>query len=69
MNFDKYGVKNYISGNTLMEMGVAHVLNQKIYLYNSTPRHTILQVRDRSSETRYYQWWFIADKIIVNTGQ
>ena len=37
MNFDKHGVKNYIGGNTLMEIGFAHVLNQKIFLYNSIP--------------------------------
>ena len=37
MNFDKNGVKNYIGGNTLMEIGFAHVLNQKIFLYNPIP--------------------------------
>lgn len=37
MNFDKRGVKNYIGGNTLMEIGFAHVLNQKIFLYNPIP--------------------------------
>src|SRR3989344_5557359 len=33
-NFDKNGIKNYIGGNTLMEIGFAHVLNQKIFLWN-----------------------------------
>ncbi|MBN2197790.1 hypothetical protein JW698_01165 [Candidatus Wolfebacteria bacterium] len=37
LNFDKNGIKNYIGGNTLMEIGFAHVLNQKIFLYNSIP--------------------------------
>jgi len=37
MNFDKHGIKNYIGGNTLMEIGFAHVLNQKIFLYNPIP--------------------------------
>ena len=37
MNFDKYGIKNYIGGNTLMEIGFAHVLDQKIFLYNPIP--------------------------------
>jgi len=37
MNFDKHGVKNYIGGNTLMEIGFAHVLDQKIFLYNPIP--------------------------------
>ena len=36
-NFDKGGVKNYIGGNTLMEIGFAHVLNQKIFLLNPIP--------------------------------
>jgi len=37
LNFDKNGIKNYIGGNTLMEIGFAHVLNQKIYLWNPIP--------------------------------
>jgi hypothetical protein len=36
-NFDKNGIKNYIGGNTLMEMGFAHVNNKKIFLLNSIP--------------------------------
>lgn len=37
LNLDKHGIKNYIGGNTLMEIGFAHVLNQKIFLYNPIP--------------------------------
>ncbi|MBU2473094.1 hypothetical protein KKE74_03620 [Patescibacteria group bacterium] len=37
LNFDKHGIKNYIGGNTLMEIGFAHVLNQKIFLWNPIP--------------------------------
>ncbi|MFZ5559685.1 MAG: hypothetical protein ACOZAL_02745 [Patescibacteria group bacterium] len=37
LNFDKNGIKNYIGGNTLMEIGFAHVLNQKIFLLNPIP--------------------------------
>lgn len=37
LNFDKNGIKNYIGGNTLMEIGFAHVLNQKIFLWNPIP--------------------------------
>jgi len=37
MNLDKNGIKNYIGGNTLMEIGFAHVLNQKIFLWNPIP--------------------------------
>ncbi|MFA5413309.1 MAG: hypothetical protein WC348_02115 [Patescibacteria group bacterium] len=36
-NFDKNGISNYIGGNTLMEMGFAHVLNKKIFLLNPIP--------------------------------
>jgi hypothetical protein len=37
LNFDKNEIKNYIGGNTLMEIGFAHVLNQKIFLWNPIP--------------------------------
>lgn len=37
LNFERYGVPYYIGGNTLMEIGFAHVLNQKIFLYNPIP--------------------------------
>jgi predicted RNA-binding protein with PUA domain len=36
-NFDKNGVKNYIGGNTFLEMGFAHVLRKKIFLLNPIP--------------------------------
>ena len=36
-NFDKNGIKNYIGGNTLMEIGFAHVNNKKIFLLNPIP--------------------------------
>lgn len=38
VNIDKHGIKNYIGGNTLMEIGFAHVLNQKIFLLNPIPK-------------------------------
>lgn len=31
LNYDKNGIKNYIGGNTFLEMGFAHVLNQKYF--------------------------------------
>ena len=37
MNFDRHRVQNYIGGNTLMEIGFAHVLGQKIFLWNPIP--------------------------------
>ncbi len=37
LNLDKNGIENYIGGNTLMEIGFAHVLDQKVFLYNPIP--------------------------------
>lgn len=37
VNIDKHGIKNYIGGNTFLELGFAHVLNQKIFLLNPIP--------------------------------
>lgn len=37
MNISKNGIENYIGGNTLMELGFAHVMNKKIYLLNPIP--------------------------------
>ena len=36
-NYDKNDIKNYIGGNTFLEMGFAHVLNKTIYLLNNIP--------------------------------
>jgi len=36
-NFDKKDVKNYIGGNTFLEMGFAHILNKNIFLLNDVP--------------------------------
>ena len=37
VNKKRKGIENYIGGNTFLEMGFAHVLNQKIFLYNPIP--------------------------------
>ena len=37
VNVNKRGIKNYIGGNSFLEMGFAHVLDKKIYLYNEIP--------------------------------
>jgi len=37
LNFDKKGIKNYIGGNVLMEIGYAHVHDKKIFLLNPIP--------------------------------
>ncbi|MCK4355105.1 hypothetical protein KAW43_01995 [Candidatus Parcubacteria bacterium] len=37
LNFDKNGIKNYIGGNTFLEIGFAYVLGKKIFLLNPIP--------------------------------
>lgn len=37
LNYDKRGIKNYIGGNTFLEIGFAHVLGKKIFLTNPVP--------------------------------
>lgn len=37
VNKDKNGVANYVGGNSLLEMGFAHVLHKKIFLLNPIP--------------------------------
>ena len=37
LNFDKNGIKNYVGGNTLMEIGFAYVNKKKIFLLNPIP--------------------------------
>lgn len=37
INLEKNGRENYIGGNTLIEIGFAHVNDKKIFLYNPLP--------------------------------
>ncbi len=37
LNYDRKGIRNYIGGNALMEIGFAHVLGKKIFLLNPVP--------------------------------
>lgn len=37
LNFDRKGIKNYIGANTFLEIGIAHVLNKKIFILNNLP--------------------------------
>lgn len=53
LNYDKHDIKNYIGGNTFLEMGFAHVLNQKIFLLNPVP------------EMPYYKTEIVAMRPIV----
>jgi hypothetical protein len=56
LNLDKNDTRNYIGGNTFLEMGFAHVLNQKIFLYNPIP------------ENPYYKTEIIAMKPVIING-
>ncbi|MBN2016039.1 DUF84 family protein [Candidatus Dojkabacteria bacterium] len=40
VNLDKNGMKNYIGGNTFLEMGFAFVNNRDIFLYNPIPSNS-----------------------------
>jgi nucleoside 2-deoxyribosyltransferase len=56
LNYKRKGIENYIGGNTLMEIGFAHVLNKKIFLMNSIP------------EIEYYKSEIVAVKpVIINS--
>ena len=37
LNYTRRGIENYIGGNTLMEVGFAHVLGKKVFLFNPIP--------------------------------
>ncbi len=37
VNSDKKGIKNYIGGNTFLEMGFAYTMDKKIFLLNPIP--------------------------------
>lgn len=37
LNYDKRGIKNYIGGNTFLEIGLAYWLGKTIYLLNPIP--------------------------------
>lgn len=56
LNYDRKGVKNYIGGNTLMEIGFAHVLGKRIFLMNPIP------------EIEYYKSEIEAVKPVIING-
>jgi len=37
LNYDKNDIKNYIGGNTLIEIGFAHANDKKVFLLNPVP--------------------------------
>lgn len=36
-NYDKKRIKNYVGGNSFLEMGFAHILQKKVFLLNDIP--------------------------------
>lgn len=56
LNFDRKGIAGYIGGNTLMELGFAHVLKLKIFLWNPIP------------EIEFYKSEILAVKPIIIDG-
>ena len=42
INKEKNGIKNYIGGNSFLEMGFAHILNKKIYVLNGLPKDLLV---------------------------
>ena len=43
MNLERNGIPNYIGGNTFLEIGFAHVLNQKIFFWNPIPEIPLIR--------------------------
>ena len=58
LNLEKKGIKNYIGGSTLMEMGFAYGFGKKIYLYNPIP--------ERSERIHYVDEIMDMDPIVLN---
>ena len=56
LNYDKKGIKNYIGGNSLIEIAFAYILNKKIFLLNEIP------------EIEFYKQEIIAMKPIIIYG-
>lgn len=40
LNYEKHGVKNYIGGNVLIEMGIALFLDKPIFILNDAPEES-----------------------------
>lgn len=42
INKEKNGIKNYIGGNSFLEIGFAYILNKKIYVLNKLPKDLLI---------------------------
>lgn len=58
LNLEKKGIKNYIGGSTLMEMGFAYGHQKRIFLYNPIP--------EKSERIHYTDEIIDMDPIIIN---
>jgi len=56
LNYDRKGIAGYIGGNTLMEIGFAHVLDKKIFLLNPIP------------DIEFYKTEIVAVKPVILNG-
>lgn len=56
VNLERKGIKNYIGGNSFLELGFAHVLDKKIFLYNPIP------------DIHFYDTEIIAMKPVIING-
>ena len=43
LNHDKKGIKNYIGGNSFLEIGYAYIQNKKIFLMNNIPEIELIK--------------------------
>lgn len=43
LNYDKGRIKNYIGGNSFLEMGYAYIMRKKIFLMNDIPEITLIK--------------------------
>jgi hypothetical protein len=51
-NYDKNGIKNYIGGNTLMEIGFAYTADKKVFLVNPIPEEVSYRDEIKSMTTK-----------------
>lgn len=58
LNLEKKGIKNYIGGSTLMEMGFAYGFEKKIYLHNPIP--------ERSERIHYVDEILDMDPVVID---
>jgi len=56
VNLERKGIKNYVGGNSFLELDFAYVLNKKIFLYNPIP------------EIHFYDTEIIAMRPIIING-